>query len=64
MQIPKFLFLAPIATKGKVIISPDDGADRTFEVRITQIQLEQVYNIQFVHHVMHTLAFTLLFFGT
>jgi len=32
---------SPIATKGKVIISPDDGADRTFEVRITQIQLEQ-----------------------
>ncbi|KNZ63404.1 glutamyl-tRNA(Gln) amidotransferase subunit B, mitochondrial [Puccinia sorghi] len=47
---------SPIATRGKIIISPDDGADRTFEVRITQIQLEQVSNIQFVHHVVHILA--------
>ncbi|KNF02529.1 hypothetical protein PSTG_04434 [Puccinia striiformis f. sp. tritici PST-78] len=32
---------SPIASGGKVLITPDDGADRTFEVRITQLQLEQ-----------------------
>jgi hypothetical protein len=41
-QRPIDLFLAPIASGGKVQITPDDGADRTFEVRITQLQLEQV----------------------
>ncbi|EFP76280.2 hypothetical protein PGT21_009291 [Puccinia graminis f. sp. tritici] len=32
---------SPIASDGKVLITPEDGADRSFEVRITQLQLEQ-----------------------
>ncbi|PLW18212.1 hypothetical protein PCANC_11836 [Puccinia coronata f. sp. avenae] len=32
---------SPIASGGKVQITPDDGVDRTFEVQITQLQLEQ-----------------------
>ncbi|WAQ81828.1 hypothetical protein PtA15_2A140 [Puccinia triticina] len=32
---------SPIASGGKVLITPDDGADRSFQVGITQLQLEQ-----------------------
>jgi hypothetical protein len=46
------LILAPIASDGKVLITPEDGADRSFEVRITQLQLEQV-SFQYMYLSSH-----------